>query len=82
MTRVKVIKPMSCTDSNTGKMHILPVGFRMYHPDKDRVKLLVEMGYLEIISQPTDVSTDPPPLRKIGKSQVPSYPYQQSFSLN
>ena len=80
MIRVRVIRPMTCTDDKTGKMHILPIGFVMYHPDQDRVKLLVEMGYLEIISQPTDVTTDLPPLSKIKRNKVPDY--QQNFAWN
>jgi hypothetical protein len=73
---------MTITDTKSGKVHILQPGFTMYHLDEKRCMELVKLGILEIISQPTDVTTDPPPLKMVKKSQVPSYPFQQSFALN
>lgn len=79
MVRVRVLKPLACTDDQTGTMSMLPVGMTFYYSDDAQVDAMIKLGYVEKAKQPTDISAERPRLKKLPKQRVE---YQRDFCWN
>ena len=79
MVRVRVLKPLLCSDDDTGKAHVLPVGMTFYYDDIAEVEDMIKLGYVERAKQPTDITAERPRMKKLPRQKAD---YQQSFAWN